>query len=257
MVELQRSLTSFAQHGIWICAISYDPVEVLGKFAEKYAITYPLLSDVDSATIRRFGILNTHIPPDHPWHGVPFPGTFMADEKGRVIEKSFYADHAVRYSVDRMLQEVFQVRDAKRGVVQTSNTDSLKATAYLSAPTIRPGQVLTFTVEIELKAGRHLHAQPLPEGYIPTALRFEEMEGVYFGEVVYPQPKLHRLEALGETLQVYGDRVILKVTVRSSRKEDFAVRATLEYQSCDNQACYLPDRIEFEIPLQALDNVWD
>jgi len=56
---------------------------------------------------------------------------------------------------------------------------------------------------------------------------------------------------------VYGDRVILKVTVRSSRKEDFAVRATLEYQSCDNQACYLPDRIEFEIPLQALDNVWD
>ncbi|MBI2503493.1 MAG: redoxin domain-containing protein [Candidatus Latescibacteria bacterium] len=257
MVELQSRVKNFEQNGIWICAISYDPVEVLGRFAAKQGITYPLLSDADSAVIRQFGILNTNVPPDHPWHGVPFPGTFMVDEKGRVIEKSFYADHAVRDSVGRMLQEVFQVQDAKRGVVQAFRTDSLKATAYLSAGTIRPGQVLTFTMEIEVKAGQHLHARPLPEGYIPTTLRFEEMEGVYFGEVVYPQPKPHRLETLGETLHVYGDRVVLKASVRSNRKEGFAVRAMLEYQSCDDQTCYLPDRIEFEIPLEVLDNVWD
>lgn len=257
MVELQSNLENFERNGIWVCAISYDPVEVLGKFAAKQGITYPLLSDADSAIIRQFGILNTHVPQGHPWHGVPFPGTFMVDEKGRVIETSFYADHAVRDSVSRMLQEVFQVQDAKRGVVQTFTTDALKATAYLSAGTIRPGQVLTFTVELEVKAGRHLHARPLPEGYIPTTLKFQEVEGVHFGEVVYPQPNPHRLETLGETLHVYGDRVVLKAPIRSSRKEGFAVRAILEYQACDDQSCYLPDRIDFEIPLQVLDNVWD
>jgi peroxiredoxin len=257
LVELQSNLESFAQNGIWISAISYDSVEVLGRFAAKQGITYPLLSDVDSAVIRQFGILNTNVPPDHPWYGVPFPGTFMVDEKGRVIEKSFYADHAVRDSVSRMLQEVFQVQDTERGTVQAFSTDSLRGTAYLSTGTIRPGQVLTFTVEIEVKAGRHLHARPLPEGYIPTTLKFQEMEGVHFGEVVYPQPKPHRLEALGETLHVYENRVVLKAPIRSSRKEGFAVRATLEYQSCDDQICHLPDRINLEIPLQALDNVWD
>jgi DsbC/DsbD-like thiol-disulfide interchange protein len=88
-------------------------------------------------------------------------------------------------------------------------------------------------------------------------LHFEEVEGVHFGEVVYPQPRPHRLETLGETLHVYSGRVVLKAPVRSSRKEDFAVQATLEYQSCDDRTCYLPDRIDFEIPLKALDNVWD
>ena len=72
MVELQEQLKSFEKGGIWICAISYDPVEVLGRFAEKFSITYPLLSDADSAVIRRFGILNTSIPEGHPWYGVPW-----------------------------------------------------------------------------------------------------------------------------------------------------------------------------------------
>jgi len=127
---------------------------------------------------------------------------------------------------------------------------------YLSAKTIRPGQVLTFTVEIEIETGRHLHARPLPEGYIPTTLKFQEVEDVHFGEVVYPQSKPHRLETLDETLHVYDGRVVLKASIRSSRKEGFVVRASLEYQACDDQVCYLPDRIEVALPLDFLDNIW-
>ncbi len=256
MVELQENLKSFEKNGIRVCAISYDPVDALGKFTEKFGITYPLLSDVDSAVIRRFGVLNTHIPEGHPWYGVPFPGTFMVDERGVVIDRSFYANHAVRDSVARMLYESFRVTDAERGLVQTVEADSVTATAYLSSGTVRPGQVLTFTVEVKVKEGRHIQARPLPEGYIPTTLTFQEVEGVHFGAVGYPEPKPHHLKTLGETLHVYDGRVVLKAPVRSSRKEAFAVRARLEYQACDDRECFLPERIDFEIPLTHLDNVW-
>jgi peroxiredoxin len=49
------------KNGVRIAAVSYDSEEILRGFAEKYAIGFSLLSDRDSAVIRRFGILNTNI----------------------------------------------------------------------------------------------------------------------------------------------------------------------------------------------------
>jgi AhpC/TSA family len=45
--------------GIGLAAVSYDSREILADFSRRHRITYPLLSDVGSATIRRYGILNT------------------------------------------------------------------------------------------------------------------------------------------------------------------------------------------------------
>lgn len=47
------------KNGIGLAVISYDSPEVLADFSKRQGITYPLLSDVGSATIRRYGILNT------------------------------------------------------------------------------------------------------------------------------------------------------------------------------------------------------
>jgi len=57
--------------------VSYDSPEILERFAEKYKIGYPLLSDKGSKVIREFGILNSNVPPDHPFYGIPFPGFFF------------------------------------------------------------------------------------------------------------------------------------------------------------------------------------
>jgi len=254
-VELQDHLDGFERNGIQVYAISYDPVETLAKFAERFHITYPLLSDPDSATIRKFGILNANMPEGHPWRGVPYPGTFMVDEQGRVIERSFYANHAVRDSVARMLQETFRVADAQRGEVQTVKASPLSVTAYLSSGTVRGGQVLTFTVEVEIEQGWHIYGRPLPEGYVPTTLTFEEVEGVAFGEVDYPAPRPYRFEALGETLHAYEGRIVLKASVLNRRREGFVVKAHLRYQACDDRECLPPQEMGVELPLKYLDNV--
>lgn len=255
MVELQDHLEDFENNGIWICAISYDPVQVLGEFAKKFGIAYSLLADVDSAVIRLFDILNTHIPENHPWYGVPFPGTFMVDEQGLVVDKSFYANHGVRDSVARMLQENFQVRDVNRDVLQTVETNPVKTSARLSSKTVRPGQVITFTIEIEIEDGCYMHARSLSQGYIPTTLTFQEVEDVHFGEVVYPEPGLRHLEVLGETLHIYAGRIELKVAVRNRGKQSFVLRAHLQYQVCDEVHCHLPAEIDFELQVECLENI--
>ena len=55
-----------------MAAISYDSVALLKEFAERKKISYPLLSDPESAIIRAFGILNDNFPPGDPWYGQRF-----------------------------------------------------------------------------------------------------------------------------------------------------------------------------------------
>jgi len=251
-VELQGNLVTLQKHGIQPYAISYDPVDTLYAFAEKHGLTYPLLSDANSAVIRAFNILNTLVPEGHRWYGVPFPGTYMVDAKGVVRDKSFYANHGVRDGVAHMLQESFHATPAGRPV-QTFETDDLIASAALSSATIRRGQVQTITVEIELKNDRHIYAPKVTDGYTPTALTFDAIEDVTFADVQYPQPEPIKL--LGKSVPVYTDKLTLKTTLLNRRREDFAVCAHLNYQACDDKECYMPQDLTFELPLIFLDNV--
>lgn len=70
-----------------MAAISYDSVEVPRTFAKRAGITIPLLSDPKSEIIKAFGILNTTVPRNTEFYGVPFPGTYIVDERGRVKSK--------------------------------------------------------------------------------------------------------------------------------------------------------------------------
>ena len=58
-MELQDRVEELQSAGIGVAAISYDSKETLAAFAERRNITFPLLSDDDSSTIKEYGILNT------------------------------------------------------------------------------------------------------------------------------------------------------------------------------------------------------
>ena len=59
LVELRDGFEQLEAAGVELYAISYDDCEALRDFVETYGIRYRMLSDVDSAVIRSFGILNT------------------------------------------------------------------------------------------------------------------------------------------------------------------------------------------------------
>ena len=97
-----------------MAALSYDSVALQRHFAEVKGITYPLLSDPKSKVIRAFDILNDNFPPDHPWHGVPFPGTYISDETGVVRAKYFEEDHRERYTAASIWNRQLKVEPARR-----------------------------------------------------------------------------------------------------------------------------------------------
>ena len=58
MVEIQQNLEAIKAQGLGVAVITYDSVAILKAFADKYRITYPLLSDQGSAVIDRWGLRN-------------------------------------------------------------------------------------------------------------------------------------------------------------------------------------------------------
>src|SRR5262252_2183488 len=59
LLELQSQYDSLKQDGLGLAAISYDSQDILAAYSAQHGITFPMLSDVGSATIKRYGILNT------------------------------------------------------------------------------------------------------------------------------------------------------------------------------------------------------
>ena len=95
----------FEEAGVTLIAPSYDEPDALEAFAEWAGITFPLLSDPGSEVIRDFGILNTLIAEDdHPWFGIPFPGTYVTGADGVITAKFFANNLALRPGVDLLLR---------------------------------------------------------------------------------------------------------------------------------------------------------
>jgi hypothetical protein len=249
---LQQQRSTFLREGIEVYAISPDPADVLQRFADRFGIDYALLSDADSAAIDRFGIRNTHIPADHGWFGIPFPGMYMVDEDGRVFDKHFVADHTVRESVNSALQERFTVALEPDGQTIVHAT-GVTVRAWVTAPAIRRAQMTVLTVELTLTEGLHLYGQPLPDGYIPVELEIDAGEGLLVQQIVYPEAQAHRFEVIDETLPAYTGTFRIKAhCLGQAREGSVDIRASLKYQACDETACYLPEHLTFDMSLDVL-----
>jgi len=154
-----------------LASISYDSPAVLARFASAHQITFPLLSDKGSAVIRRYGILNTNIPRSHMFYGIPFPGEYLVTPDGRVTDKVFLPSFQERATASEVLLKDFGTSAGGDAVEVTS--DETKARIQLSDSSAFSGQELAVAADFAIKPGWHIYGQPLPKGYVPTAISFD------------------------------------------------------------------------------------
>jgi peroxiredoxin len=119
LVELQRNLPDFERNNIAVLGISYDPVDVLARFAAAHGVNFPLLSDEGSKVIRELGMLDEQVYEhqaafgvtnrEERFWGVPYPGEFLLDERGVVTEKRFQKNYRVRETSQTILEQGFGV----------------------------------------------------------------------------------------------------------------------------------------------------
>ena len=116
--------------GLGLAAISYDPPATLADFSRRRGITFPLLSDAGSATIKGYGLLNplpedaqgpnksdpavaaevqkyvSVVRPNAGMIGIAFPGTFLLDRRGRVTSRFFEDFYIERNTVSSLMMRL-------------------------------------------------------------------------------------------------------------------------------------------------------
>ena len=214
-MELQRTLPAIGKQGLGVAAISYDSVAVLKNFADRQHITYPLLSDTASQTIRNFGILNETVKPDTAFYGIPHPGTYILNVQGKVQSKYFEDDFRERVSAsDILVHESGKQADGARRVAETKH---LRIASAASTQVARPGHRIVLSLDITLNPAMHLYA-PGVQGYIPIDWKLEESPAAKPHAFAYPPSKMMHLKAIGETVPVY------RGSLRISREITFGRR---------------------------------
>ena len=234
-----------------MAAISYDSVALLKEFAERMRITYPLLSDPASTIICAFGILNDNFPSDHPWYGVPFPGTYVVNERGVVLAKYFEEDHRERFSASTILVKCFgQGQDSSWTEVQTQH---LKLRYSSSDTVVRSGNRIVLLLEVELNPRMHVYAPGVQASYIPIDWKMSPAQGWMAHPAAFPASRTLHLPAIGETVPVYEGRfrIARDLTIGQDSEispflrdnQHLTVEGAFRYQACDNKVCYPPETV--------------
>ena len=281
-MELQGRLEELSRSGIGVAAISYDSQEILANFAEERGITFPLLSDADSAVIKAYGILNTVAVEaagprkDDPGLiadvqkfvalagmfpevvGTPFPGTFMLDTDGRVESRFFEEFYRERNTTANVMLKLGIDLSPVAAIEGSSN--QLDFTAYPSNDTVTAGARFSIAVKVEPKPGMHVYAPGAEKmRYRVIGLNLDPNPSVRYKPVAYPESEIYHFGPLDEHVPVYQHPFTLlqEVVVKASNEAEaeldeldvLTLTGTFNYQACDDEICYNPESVPLSFTL--------
>ena len=261
LVELQHVLPELRAAGYEPYAVSNDTVERLAAFAQRNHITFPLLSDEDSAVIRRYGILNTLIEPgegkEMRWYGIPYPGTYVTDATGAIVLKDFHQHHARRASGRMLVHQVTgTVPDADDDTVSVRDTiehAQLSLDAYLLDDALRLEVLSTLVCRIRIAEGFHLYATGAPDAFTAARLTVHG-SGIRVGDVQWPTPKLLDMPLVGEIVPIWDGEVIVTVPITATseiirlghglEQTDAVIDMRLDFQACNDDTCLFAQSVD-------------
>jgi AhpC/TSA family/Thiol:disulfide interchange protein DsbD, N-terminal len=261
-VELQGRVVALKRQGFGMAAVSYDAVSILADFSRRRGITFPLLSDPGSATIKRYGILNTTVPEtNQQTYGIPFPGTFMLNTQGVVTSRFFEQAYQERSTVASIMARLGN----KVGVQATTvSSPQLELTSFATDSTVAPGTQFSLVLDLRPARGVHVYA-PGVTGYKPISLSVEAQPGLVTRGAQYPPSEDYHFKPLNEHVQVYQRpfRIVQDVLIDASPQTQTAlkdaasmtIKGVLSYQACDDKLCFTPQSVPltWKVTLRPLD----
>lgn len=250
LAELQTRTADLVKSGIGVAAVSYDPVPILADFAKRRGITFPLLSDPGSATIKRYGILNTTVPETNQQsYGIPFPGTFMLNTQGVVTTRFFEQAYQERSTVGSIMARLGKKVDVQATTVSSAQ---LELTSFATDNVVAPGTQFSVVLDVRPARGVHVYA-PGVTGYKPIALSVQSQPGLLTRGAQYPLSEDYHFKPLNEHVQVYQRpfRIVQDILIDPSPQAQAAmkgvssltIKGVLNYQACDDKVCFTPQTV--------------
>lgn len=250
-------MKDFDAAGIVVYALSYDEADALRDFRDAHGITYTLLSDPDSDVIRSFGILNTLIDPsDHPWYGIPYPGNYVVNPEGTITHKFFDNNLAVRAGPEQLLRAA-QGQPMLESKASETAPDAVQVSVALDGNTLAPTVQKDLVVSFSVPRGRHVYAEPAPQGSVAVDVVLDENKRLVQRPLVRPTSAPHTLAGTGESFRVHHGVFELRLpltvngAVGGGGTTEIAVSGEVRWQSCDSEVCDIPagQRFEVELPV--------
>jgi peroxiredoxin len=269
LLELQSQYDTLRKDGLGLVGISYDSQEILAAFSQQHGITFPLLSDVGSETIKRYGILNTvaeeGLGPNgndpaiiaavklyvsanganERQRGIPFPGTFIVDRGGRVKARFFEDSYTVRNTVSNIR---VRLKEPNTSVVATRiGSPQLDVVTYPSDASIAPGNRFSVVAQITPHKGVHVYALGA-KNYKVIDLKVLPSQYIRTLKPVYPRSEIYFFKPLNERVPTYqkpftiSQDIVLdgQASTRTALngKVSMTIGGVLTYQACDDRLCY-------------------
>jgi peroxiredoxin len=246
LVQLEESRAAIERNGLAVFAISYDGVPALREFAREKKISFPLLSDPQSKTIRAFKVLDTTVRPDNPAYGVPYHGLYVVDDDGVVVSKLFEGGigHAVGIVLTRLFGSPSNTHE------KLVRYDHLSLRYYASSNSTAAGDSIRLTIEVLLNDKVHVYG-PGVKRYAAVSWALQPSSAFSARAVEYPAPEVVTLGRAHEKVPVYRGAVKLErsVTFNADSRAlaaqlgpagDLSIKGTFRFQACDETTCYIP-----------------
>jgi hypothetical protein len=260
-VELQSRYAEITKQGLGLVAISYDAQETLKRFSDSRGITFPLISDIGSAIIKKYGLLNETVDPKSRTYGIPHPGTFVVDRQGVVRSRFFEDAYQERYTAAAILSTIGASVAASP---VSATTAHLTMSASISDSVAAPGERLAIVVKVTPKPGMHLYA-PGKHDYQVVKLTIDPQPWLRSHAAIYPASQIYHFKPLNERVEVFMKSFQLRrdVTLLATPEAQkllagmtrVTITGALEYQACDDKVCFNPARVpmSFVVGLKQLD----
>jgi thiol:disulfide interchange protein DsbD len=135
--------------------------------------------------------------------------------------------------------------------------DVVEVDAYVSHAQIHPGEDFQVAIAATIEAGFHINSNRPTDPYlIPTAVTFDESDDVVFSPPSYPLPEHKSFSFSTHEAAVYTGKISIFSRGRLSQDlppGDIYLSGKLTYQACDDQSCFMPKTLGFDIPLEVVE----
>jgi hypothetical protein len=135
-----------------------------------------------------------------------------------------------------------------------SGREVVSPSAYSSLEPVARGGSFQIAVVLKIRPGFHINARkPSADYMIPTDLR-ADLPAAFksAGEISYPKGELRTFAFTKTPLNVYQDKVILRVPLTAQPDAPLGqqhIPLKLRYQACNNEVCLPPVTLDVDAPV--------
>ena len=128
--------------------------------------------------------------------------------------------------------------------------DVVSSAVYSSFEPAARGNSFQLAVVLKIRSGFHINAHETSASYlIATTVTPQLPAGFKAGEVVYPKGELHTFSFTKTPLNVYQDKVIVRIPLTAQPDAPTGAQhipMKLRYQACNNELCLPPVKVDLE-----------